>query len=180
MSEKMNITPLGMNILRFLARHPSQEFYVRQIASEIKKSVGGTQNALKVLEAQGFIHKRQSGKNLYYQVNEANPAVHHFKIFMSLAELQPLVTELKTVAEKIIVFGSLASGEDSAESDIDLLILTQEVRQVQNVVKKRTLSRKIQAIVLTASGLLKLKEQDKAFYQEINKGVVVWEKAMHE
>jgi predicted nucleotidyltransferase len=180
MSEKMNITPLSMKILIFLARHPDQEFYVREIAKTIKKSVGGTHKALKSLRILDLAIEKTSGKNLYYRVNDVNPSVKNFKIFMTTSELHPVIHELKTVAEKIILFGSCAAGEDTADSDIDLFILTQETKKVNGYLKKKHLERTIQAVVVDAVGLVKIKEKDKAFYHEMNKGLILWESTNHE
>lgn len=174
MFEKVNITPLGMQILTFLARHPEQEFYMREIAHSINKSVGGTHKALKSLQTMNFAVEKKSGKNIYYTVNVANPSVKNFKIFMTTTELNPLITDLKNIAEKIILFGSCATGDDVSDSDIDLFILTQDTKNVNDYLKKIHLERKIQAVVVNAAGLVKLKEKDKAFYQEINKGMVLW------
>ena len=175
MSEKMNITPLGIAILTFLARNPEQEYYMRELAKSIKKSTGGTHNALKSLHSMNFVIEKKSGKNLYYQINTANPSVKNFKIFMTTTELNPLVNELKKTAEKIILFGSCATGEDTSDSDIDLFILTQDTKKANDYLKKKHLERNIQAVVVNAAGLVKLKETDKAFYQEINKGMVLWD-----
>jgi len=175
MSEKMNISPLIMQILLFLSRHPDQEFYVREIATSINKSVGGTHSALKTLRRQRFVLEERSGKNLYYHVQSTNPSLKNFKIFMSLLEIRPLIEQLKKLSEKIILFGSVATGEDTADSDIDLFILTNEKESVSTVVQKRFFGREIQAVLLSASEYVKLKERDKAFYQEIHKGIVVWE-----
>ena len=175
MSEKMNITPLSMKILIFLARHPEQEFYVREIAKSINKSVGGTHSALKSLNILNLVKEKRSGKNLYYRVNDTNPSVKNFKIFMTTTELNPLVDNLKKTAEKIILFGSCATGDDTLDSDIDLFILTQDIQRVNEYLKKKHLERKIQAVVVNATGLVKFKEKDKAFYQEINKGMILWD-----
>jgi predicted nucleotidyltransferase len=180
MSEKMNITPLGMKILTFLARHPDKEFYVREIAKSIKKSLGGTHTALKSLHNLNLIIEKTSGKNLYYRVNDTNPSVKNFKIFMTTTELNSLIYELKKVADKIMLFGSCATGEDTSDSDIDLFILTHDTIKVNNYLKKKHLERTIQAVVVDAAGLVKIKEKDKAFYQEINKGLILWEDKNHE
>jgi len=174
MFEKVNITPLGIEILTFLARNPEQEFYMRELAKSIKKSIGGTHKALKSLYNTGFVIEKKSGKNLYYRVNTTNPSVKNFKIFMTTTELTPLINELKKTAEKIILFGSCATGDDTSNSDIDLFILTQDTKKVNDYLRKKHLERKIQAVVVNAVDLVKLKENDKAFYQEINKGMLLW------
>jgi len=94
---------------------------------------------------------------------------------MTTTELNPLVENLKKTAEKIILFGSCATGDDTLDSDIDLFILTQDIQRVNEYLKKKHLERKIQAVVVNATGLVKLKEKDKAFYQEINKGMILWD-----
>jgi len=180
MSEKMNMTPLGMKILTFLARHPDKEFYVREIAKSIKKSVGGTHNALKSLLLLNLIEEKISGKNLYYRVNETNPSVKIFKIFMTTTELNPLISELKKTSEKIILFGSCVTGEDTSDSDIDLFILTRDTKKVNDYLKKKRLDRTIQAVVVDTAGFVKIKEKDNAFYKEINKGLVLWADKNHE
>jgi len=49
MFNKVNITPLGLQILTFLARNPDKQFYIREIAKKMNRSVGGTHKTLKSL-----------------------------------------------------------------------------------------------------------------------------------
>ena len=175
MFEKVNITPLGLQTLIFLARNPDKQFYLREIAKILNKSVGGVHKILKSLKEMDFIKEYKSGKNLYYQINQSNPSIKNFKIFVTINELTPLVNKLKETSEKIILFGSCATGEDTNESDIDLLILTNEKEKVNKYVIQKRFERKIQAVVVNTAEFIKLKEQDKAFYQEIKKGVTLWD-----
>ena len=174
MFEKVNITPLGLQILIFLARNPDNQFYLREIAKILNKSVGGTHKTLKSLYKMGFVKENKSGKNLYYQINQMNPSIKNFKIFMTINELTPLINKFKDVSEKIILFGSCATGEDTNESDIDLFILTNEKDIVIKYTNNRNFEREIQAVIVNAVEFMKLKEQDKAFYQEIKKGIILW------
>ncbi len=175
MFEKVNITPLGIQILIFLARNPEKEFYLREIAKKIKKSVGGTHKALKSLHLMNLINEKKSGKNLYYTINEKNPSIKSFKIFMTINELNTIVNNLKEISTKIILFGSCVYGEDILDSDIDLLVLTNYKNDVKSFIKKSKQTRKIQAIVIDSVEFLKIKEKDKAFYQEIKKGITLWD-----
>jgi len=174
MFEEMNITSLGLQILTFLARNPNKQFYIREIARNIGKSVGGTHKTLKLLKEMDFVKENKSGKNLYYQINPMNPSIKNFKIFITINELTPLVNKLKEISEKIILFGSCADGEDTTESDIDLLVLTNEKEKVNKKILNTKFNRKIQAVVVNTSDLIKIKEKDKAFYQEINTGITLW------
>ena len=173
---KVNITPLGLQILTFLARHPDKQFYIREIAKNMDKSVGGTHKTLKSLKEMDFIIENKSGKNIYYQINQMNPSIKNFKIFMTINELTTLVNNLKKLSEKIILFGSCANGEDTSDSDMDILVLTNEKEKVNKKILNMKFERKIQAIVVNASDLINLKENDKAFYNEVNKGITLWDR----
>jgi predicted nucleotidyltransferase len=174
MSDKVNITPMGLHILIFLARNPDKQFYIREIAKIMDKSVGGTHKTLKSLKEMDFIKENKSGKNIYYQINQMDPSVKNFKIFMTINELKTLVDKLKEISEKIILFGSCSTGEDTYESDIDLLVLTNEKEKVNKKIINKKLNRKIQAIIVNTVDLMKIKEKDKGFYHEINKGITLW------
>lgn len=174
MFDKVNITPLGLQILTFLARNPDKQFYIREIAKIMNKSVGGTHKTLKSLKDMDFIGENKSGKNIYYQINQMNPSIKNFKIFMTINELTSLVNKLKDISEKIILFGSCANGEDTSDSDIDILVLTNEKEKINKKILNAKVNRKIQAVVVNTGDLMKIKEKDKGFYQEINKGITLW------
>jgi len=171
MFDKVNITPLGLQILTFLARNPDKQFYIREIAKKMDKSVGGTHKTLKSLKQMDFVKENKSGKNVYYQINQMNPSIENFKIFMTINELTPLVNKLRGTSEKIILFGSCTTGKDTSESDIDLLVLTNEKEKSNKLIINEKFDRRIQAVVVNAADLIKIKEKDKAFYQEIKKGI---------
>ena len=175
MFEKVNITPLGLQMLTFLARNPDKQFYIREIARNMDKSVGGVHKTLKSLKEMDFVKENKSGKNLYYRINQMNPSIKNFKIFMTLNELTSLVNDLKDASEKIILFGSCVTGDDTGESDIDLLVLTNEKEKINKFVINKQFDRKIQAVVVNATDLIKIKEKDKAFYNEIKKGITLWD-----
>jgi predicted nucleotidyltransferase len=174
MFENTNLNPLGMKILTFLARNPDKQFYIREISKKINKSVGGTHKTLKSLKKMNFLKENKSGKNIYYRINQDNPAVKNFKIFMTINELTSLINQLKSLSKKIMLFGSCATGEDTNESDIDLFVLTNEKEKVNKKILKTNFNRNIQAVVVNTADLIKIKEKDKGFYQEINKGITLW------
>lgn len=172
---KMNITPLGLQILTFLGRHPDEQFYIREIAKKMDKSVGGTHKTLKSLKEMNLIIENKSGKNIYYQINQMNSSISHFKIFVTINELTPLVKKLKDISVKIILFGSCARGEDTIESDIDLFVLTNKKENVNKTIFQSTCKRTIQAVVVNTTEFMDLKERDKGFYQEITNGITLYD-----
>ena len=165
---------MGFSVLRYLALSPDREYYLRELAKNVGCSVGGCHKVLKSLHEMGLVVRRVSGRNLYYSINDENPAVRHFKIFGNILELKEVVDGIKSSSKKILLFGSCANGSDTLDSDIDLLVLTENPDMLRKTLRKIQTGRPIKAIVLTAGEFIKLRERDKAFYREINKGIVLW------
>lgn len=175
MSEKVNLSPLGITVLIHLARSPTKQYYVREIARIIKGSVGGCHKVLKNLFEMGLIEKKMSGRNLYYKIKERNPAIKFFKIFINIQELNYEINEIYIDCKKITLFGSCSTGDDTLESDIDILVITENVNEINNRIKNRNINgRKLKPIVLLPHNLIKLKDKDPGFYREINKGIILW------
>lgn len=175
MFEKMNITPLMYEILLLLGRNPDKELFIREIARTLDRSAGGCHRALKDLEQLCLITARISGKNTYYQINNEDPSVKHYKIFSNILETKQLLTHVFPHTLKVILFGSLSKGTDTQDSDIDILIVTLEPKKINTLLKKLSPSRPLNPQVFTPTQLLGLKTTDKAFYNEIVQGVVIWE-----
>lgn len=174
MFDKMNLTPTGIKILLYLARSPGKEYYLREIAETLSVSVGGSHKILKELGRLNLVNSRASGKNKYFSINEENPGIRHFKIFANIQELQELVRKIKGHTLKITLFGSCATGKDTMDSDIDLFIVTGEVMEVKELIDKLIGNRLVKPVILAPHDVIQLKKKDKAFYDEVNKGIVLW------
>jgi len=79
------------------------------------------------------------------------------------------------MARKIILLGSSARGEDTSESDIDLFVLCKDTNSARKVIDSAKLPRKIQPVLLTASEFADMKEKEKVFISEVNRGITLWE-----
>ncbi|MBU7043072.1 MAG: nucleotidyltransferase domain-containing protein [Theionarchaea archaeon] len=172
--EKLNLTPLTLDVLLWLARNPGKDFYVREIADSIQGSLGGCHTVLHALHAYGLLTRRISGKNVYYTINEEDPQIHFFKIFMNIHELRGLVLNIQPLCRRIVLFGSCAVGEDTMESDIDLFVITDAVDIIRKKARSYPLSRNVELVAITPRDFLKLKEKDKAFYDQVSQGIVLW------
>ena len=147
----------------------------REIALRIGGSVGGCHKVLKNLHEMGLLDRKKSGRNLYYIVRDRNPAVKHFKIFINLQELHGLVKRIEHECKKIILFGSCSTGEDILDSDIDLMIVTENVKNVKRTLKNKSINgRQLKPIILAPRELVRMRKDDPAFFDEVNKGITLW------
>ena len=175
MFEKVNMTPLAMTALTYLSRSPDKQFYVREIAALIEGSLGGSHKVLKSLHEMNLINKQKSGRNLYYTINQMNPSVKYFKIFINIQESNEAIKDIFHKCKKIVLYGSCSKGEDTIESDIDLFIITENVKEIKGILKNINIDgRQLKPVIMLPHEFIKLKSKDRAFYNEVNKGIVLW------
>lgn len=173
--EKSNLTPLGIRLLTFLARHPSDEFFTKDLAIRIGASISGCHTALGGLLEDELVERRKEGVNVYWRSATDNPSIPSFKVFINLQQLRRVVDRLKDVTRGLVLFGSCATGEDTHRSDIDLLVVTTETEKVARMLRGvRVDDRPINPIILTPSRLLDKKEEDRAFYNGMRRGITLW------
>jgi len=112
----------------------------------------------------------------FYKLNLKNPIVRQFKVLLNIIDLDDLINEIKDLSKKIILFGSAASGEDTGESDIDLLIITDEKEKVRKRIVKfeKMFDRKISAIIVNYNEFLKLKKENETLVKNIERGITLW------
>ncbi|UCG68452.1 MAG: nucleotidyltransferase domain-containing protein, partial [Thermoplasmata archaeon] len=135
MFEKVNLSSLAISVLAYLARSPDNRYYVREISANTGGSVGGCYKALKKLYDMNLVEKEKSGRNLYFNINNENPSIKYFKIFINIQGLNEIVKSIASKCNKIILYGSCSTGEDTIKSDIDLLIITENVKEIKQNLK---------------------------------------------
>jgi predicted nucleotidyltransferase len=115
-------------ILGLLFSHPDEAFYLRQIVDLARLAVGQTQRELKRLTVAGIIERSEQGRHVYFRANEACPIYDELRGIAAKtsgaaaaigAALQPLADRVAVA----FVFGSVARGEESRASDIDLMVI---------------------------------------------------------
>ena len=164
-----------LRILAFLSARPGKEFLGSEIQKALKISRMGVYLVLGALERKKLVVKHAKGKFLTYSVDYGHPVVKQFKILCQIAALEPLLRSLGPVSKKIVLFGSASRGEDAVDSDIDLFVLTAEPEEIQKKNPQQWCGRKIQAVIKTPSDWAEFKDKDPIFYDEVNRGIVLWE-----
>lgn len=165
------ITKNCKKIMLFLGNYPERNFFSKEIAEKLNISLGGTHNALKYLAKEKIIEQEQKGNMKFYCINEKNPLVKQFKITAVIEELSSLTKKIKDDSIDIILFGSASRGEQTADSDIDLFILTHNPEVIKLKIVKIKNKLIINPIVKTPNqwGELEIKEPE--FYNEVKQGI---------
>ena len=174
------MSPLGIRLLTFLARHPSDELYTKDLAIRIGASISGCHTALAGLLKDDLVNRRKEGGNVYWKANTDNASILNFKVFINIQQLRGVVSRLKDLTSKVVLFGSCATGGDTHRSDIDLLVVTNDTEEVANMLKGIQIdSRPLSPLIMTPSRLFGIKDDDRALYDEVRVGITLWDGDHH-
>ncbi len=167
-----NLVAPSFKTLVWLGRHHRQSYYVRELAKVLVISAGAASGQLRILGESDLVTSEQKGRTLLYRANISHPVVREAKIFATFLELSPLIASVAHDASRMILFGSCASGEDTAESDIDLFIETADRSAVANRISQSVDQelRKISPIIMNAEESRQLRTRDPPLFERIRRG----------
>jgi len=162
-------------VLSFLSNHPSRSYMEKEIVKATKVSKSAVNEALKELARDKLILQEKKGRMSFYSVDLNDPVIRRLKSTENVSLLKPLIEQLKKNSQKIILFGSFAEGTNVEDSDIDLFVLSDQPDSVQKVIQNSPLAEKIQPVIKKPSEFIGLDKKKPLFYQEIERGVILWE-----
>ncbi len=105
-----------------------QTFYTRQIAREVAASVGAVQRELKNLTKVGLVIRTALGSQVFYQANRDAPIFSEMHSLVNktvgiFSMLRSALHPLSTQVAVAFVYGSVARQAETAQSDIDLMVV---------------------------------------------------------
>jgi len=168
---------ISMRILSVLADSPRKEFYQREIARLANISVGAASQKLRQLSSNGLVKSRSSGRMIFYQYNLRDPVAKQLKRLLNVETLHDTIGEIADYAERVVLFGTYAEGTNEVTNDVDIFILTDDSKKVEEIVRAfaHDSGRKVSPIILNTDALKQLRSEDKSLYKRINRGLVLWE-----
>jgi predicted nucleotidyltransferase len=115
-------------VLALIFGNPDRSFYTREIMKNIDSGTGAVERELTKLERSGLVSIERIGNQKHYRANRASPIFEelHSLVLKTVGLTEPLRKALQPYAEQIqvaFVFGSVAKGKDTAQSDIDLMVI---------------------------------------------------------
>lgn len=156
-------------MLSILFGQPDQEFQLTEIISRAGSGRGAVQRELEKLTAVGIIATTAFGNRKLYHANRESPIFHELYqlIVKTVGVLDPLreaLMEYRPSIKSAFVYGSIAKGKDTAKSDIDLMIIGEELvySEIYLALQKaeKTLARPINPnLMATREWLKKLKSK---------------------
>lgn len=119
-------------VLAILFGNPRRSFYANEIIDLANVGTGAVQRELGRLEGADLVTVNRVGKQKHYQANAAAAVFEPLRelILKTSGLANVLLTALAPVAAEIraaFVYGSIAKGEDSATSDVDLMVISESL-----------------------------------------------------
>lgn len=115
-------------LITFLLTRSDESFYQKELMDCTGANLYVVQRELKKLENAEIITKESRGNRVYYSANRNHPAFEDLKrvILKTLwlgESLRAALHPLKNNVQFAFIYGSFASGKETFQSDIDLLII---------------------------------------------------------
>ncbi len=147
------------------------EFTLRETARKLNISSSTTKRMLDYLLAKDIVEKRQRGKNHLFKIKQHYLA-RQIKILYSLSEIRSsgIVEELlekRPEILSIILYGSVARGDDDDRSDIDILVITRKESELPELTGEQRINREVSFLHYTYTEWKKKAEKDRVFYQQV-------------
>jgi len=163
-------------VLGLLFSDPGRSFYVSEIVSRARGGTGTVLRELARLEKSGLVSVTQVGNQRHYQANPSSPLFDELRSIVdkTVGVVGPLAAALRPLAPRIVaafVYGSVARRSDTSRSDIDLMILSDQLTygEVYPVLEAvgSTLGRPVNPTVYTTSEFRKRRAARNAFLTKV-------------
>ncbi len=131
-----------VRILKAFYRFPTKTFSSRELAKHIKVSHTAVLKSLGDLQGMNIIKIESHGTSNLITLNQESFLYNKLKILFDfeIETLQGLKKEIKKTLPKVkivVLFGSIAQKKEELNSDIDLLIITQNKSEANEIIAKK-------------------------------------------
>lgn len=121
-------TKTQQRVLGLLFSRPDRSFYTNEIMRLASVGRGTVSRELSRLADAGLLRVTREGNQLHYQANQQNTIFHELsgivkKTFAVGDVIRDAMLPLKGRIASAFIYGSLASGQEGAYSDIDVMVV---------------------------------------------------------
>ena len=169
-------------VLGLLFGQPERSFFVTEIMRLVKAGSGAVQRELHRLERAGLVSVQMHGNQKHYQANRKSPLYDEiFSIVRKTVGLEePLRTAMESMPGSIrlaLIYGSVAKRTDTSASDVDLLIVADELT-LEDVyatlsTAEQLLHRKVNPTLYTSEEFNRRRASGNSFLKRVLDGPVI-------
>lgn len=164
-------------VLALIFGQPERSFYMSEIMRNVRSGTGAVERELSRLQRSGLVSVERIGNQKHYRANRQSPIFAELQslVIKTVALTEPLRKSLEPCADKIraaFVYGSVAKGMDTALSDIDLMVIGEDLNYselygaLQNV--ESVLGRKVSPTFLSPKDWRRKASEKGSFISKID------------
>ena len=170
-------------VLAWLFGQPERSFYATELIGLAGAGSGAVQRELARLSRSGLVTTRAVGNQKHYQANPAAPIYAELCgiVQKTVGLAEPLRDALAPLAARIqaaFVYGSIAKREDTASSDIDLILISDDLAYSDLYAALESVSnrlgRTVNPTIITPQDLAKRVKRKEAFATRVLAQPKVW------
>ena len=170
-------------VLGVLFGNPRRSFYANEVIGLARSGTGAVQRELARLEASDLVTVTRVGKQKHYQANAKSPLFEELRALVlktvGLADvLRAALAPMTRSIRAAFVYGSVAKGEDTAASDIDLMVVTDTLTYPDLFAALEDasiqLGRKIAPTIYSSKELARRVKRDNAFVTRVLAQPKLW------
>lgn len=175
-------TSTQQKVLGLLFGQPDRSFFVTQVVELAKSGRGAVQRELQRLESAGLVSVQMHGNQKHYQANSDSPLYDEIcsivRKTVGLEEpLRAAVESLPGTVHLALIYGSVAKRTDSSASDIDLLIVADELTRedVYSALSpaEQLLDRKVDPTLYSSEEFNRRRARGNSFLKRVLDGPVI-------
>lgn len=170
-------------VLAVLFGTPDHSFYANEVIALAQSGSGAVQRELASLSEAGLLTVTRLGNQKHYQANPSAPVFAELRglVLKTIGLADSLRSALAPLATRIdlaFVYGSIARQQDTAQSDVDLMIVSPNLAygELFGALESATvaLSRKVNPTLYSPAEWSKRISQDSAFITRVLQQPKIW------
>jgi predicted nucleotidyltransferase len=125
-------TGTRQRVLALLFGQPKRSFYANELINLVGMGSGAVQRELAALAGSGLVTVKSIGNQKHYQANAEAPIFEELRAIVqkTFGLAEPLRQALRPLSKQVVaafIYGSVAKGADTVTSDIDLMVISDEL-----------------------------------------------------
>jgi predicted nucleotidyltransferase len=176
-------TKTQQKVLSLLYGRAEQSFYLNEIVRLSDMGKGTIKRELERMQASGIVSQKRIGNQNHYQANKGCPIYPELLgIVRKTFGVADVIKEaLQPRTEQIImafIYGSVAKAQDTANSDIDLMVISDELAYAEVMellfAAEQSLGRPINPTIYGSNEVTKKMKQDNVFVSRVMEQPKLW------
>ena len=172
-------TVTQQRVLALLFGQPERSYFATELIGLARVGSGAVQRELKRLVESGLVTVTRVGTQKHYQANHASPVFDELRnlVNKTVALHEPIRDALSPFKDRIMfaaIYGSVAKHKDTPSSDIDLLVVSDDLTLEQLysalVPAEKELARKINPTLYTSEEFERRKKTGSGFLSRVLAG----------